>query len=59
MAPSSQNLGFLPILALAADLSRSSIASAYHYSLFSTNALTDSASEAVPGMVCMKGEDAQ
>ena len=44
MAPSSQNLGFLPILALAADLSGSSIAPAYHYSPFSTSDLDEPAS---------------
>lgn len=43
MAPSSQNLGFLPNLALASDSSRSSIASAYHYSLFSTSDLDEPA----------------
>jgi hypothetical protein len=37
MAPSSQNLDFLPILARAMNFSRSSIAPAYHYSLTCTS----------------------
>jgi hypothetical protein len=59
MAPSSQNLGFLPILALALGSSRSSIASAYHYSLFSTSDLDEPAPGDVSIVVCVKGEEAQ
>jgi len=33
MAPSSENLDLLPVLARAAEFSRGSIAPAYHYSL--------------------------
>ena len=59
MAPSSENLDLLPVSAPVANLSRSSIAPAYHYSLYSTSALTDLASGDPSIVVCMKSEEAQ
>jgi hypothetical protein len=59
MAPSSQNLGFLPVLGSVDGFSRSSTASGYHYSLFSTSDLDEPASGDVSVVVCMKSEEAQ
>jgi len=58
MAPSSQNLGLLPILALAADCSRSSIAPAYHYSHFYTSDVDEPLFRDVPDAVRTNSEEA-